>query len=611
MKVDPVFTESNDGQVRKSIAQFMWGFQPHFRSGLERATRDVFEQVGFGIGARAFLIGFTDDPDRPFPVCFEPEHDALASVDLSSVVAEAHQRYANSDESRTMFGSRRHHERIHRGYIDTFRGDAIRDALAGSPEGSGLTFYVGSSALVDGAFEVHPVVAVPTARWESKPELSRDQVDRYPVVRSFQHSLMRELLRAATDDLSRSEPPEDFSVAWSDRSELIRKAARAFVQSVSVFSGYEFQSELTVALDEISAQPYEGRSGAGSLLLASKDNPHVQTVLEFVKPIRVSQTRSVRKALEMADSNHHLLCDGANVVGLARLRDSYTRDGEDAFVFTIASRSVWELSHADVPLLRVSNTRPTFPEPRLEPSHFMSVTRRLFPEIGTPEVSVLWGLAEAASAAAHGTMLVVHREADNEAKRLVPQAQQIHPQLLAPQVLAAVTSIDGAVLVDPTGTCHAVGVILDGHASGKGDASRGARFNSAVRYHDAEAGNCMVIIVSEDGMINLLPDLRRQVAAASVEKVVTQLEGTMTDDPDFEVFFRYWNHLESLAFYPSADQCGRINAARTVLEEHRAKPPTGRDPNEGNLGWITHVSWEPFTPNPEMHSSYFLDEPGA
>lgn len=54
--------------MRKSIAQFMWGFQPHFRNGLERVARDVFEQVGFGLGARAFLVGFTDDPERPFPV---------------------------------------------------------------------------------------------------------------------------------------------------------------------------------------------------------------------------------------------------------------------------------------------------------------------------------------------------------------------------------------------------------------------------------------------------------------------------------------------------------------------------------------------------------------
>lgn len=250
----------------------MWGFQPHFRTGLERVARDVFEQIGFGLGARAFLVGFTDDPDQVFPVCFEPEHDPLAAVDLSSVVADARQRYEESDESRMMYGSRRHHERIHRGYLDSFRAEAVRDALANSPEGSGLTFFVGSSVLVDGTYEVHPVVALPTARWESKSALSRVRVERYTVVPSFQHSLMQELLRAATDDLSRSTPPEDFSLRWSDRSELIRKAARAFVQSVSVFSGYEFPSELTVALDEISAQPYEGRSGSGGLLLASKAN---------------------------------------------------------------------------------------------------------------------------------------------------------------------------------------------------------------------------------------------------------------------------------------------------------------------------------------------------
>jgi DisA bacterial checkpoint controller nucleotide-binding len=586
----------------------MWGFQPHFRNGLERVARDVFEQIGFGLGARAFLVGFTDDANQVFPVCFEPEQDPLAAVDLSSVVADARKRYEESDESRMMYGSRRHHERIHRGYLDSFRAEAVRDALADSPEGSGLTFFVGSSALVDGTYEVHPVVAVPTARWESKPALSRVQVDRYTVVPSFQHSLMRELLSAATADLSRSTPPEDFSFRWSDRSELIRKAARAFLQSVSVFSGYEFPSELTVALDEISAQPYEGRSGAGGLLLASKANPHVETVLEFVKSIRVSETRAMRKALEMADRQHHLLCDGEKVVALARLRDTYEPADENVFMFNVVSRGVWELSHDQVPLLRVSNTRPALPQPRLDAQHFKSVVCRLFPEISEAEADVLWGLAEAASAASHGTMLVVHRNASEEAARLIPQAQQVLPKLLDSKLLAAVTSIDGAVLVDPTGTCRAVGVILDGHASGKGDSSRGARFNSAVRYHETQKGECLVIIVSEDGMINLLPNLRRQVARGSVEAVVRQLEESLTDDPDYEVFFRHWEHLESLAFYLTAEQCDRINAARTRLEDHRARPdPDDRDPNEGPVGRITHVGWTPFAPDPEMDSSYFLD----
>jgi hypothetical protein len=206
-------------------------------------------------------------------------------------------------------------------------------------------------------------------------------------------------------------------------------------------------------------------------------------------------------------------------------------------------------------------------------------------------------------------MLVVHRNASEEAARLTPQAQQIRPQRLDSRVLAAVTSIDGAVLVDPNRTCHAVGVILDGHASGKGDPSRGARFNSAVRYHDTQTGQCLVIIVSEDGMINLLPDLRRKVSRESVEAAVGQLEKSLTDDPDYEVFFRHWEHLEALAFYLTPDQCERINAARTALENHRARPhPDDHDPTEGMVGRITHVGWTPFAPDPEMNSSYFLGE---
>ena len=117
------------------------------------------------------------------------------------------------------------------------------------------------------------------------------------------------------------------------------KLALTPVQSVSVFSGYEFPSELTVALNEISAQPYEGRSGSGGLLLASEANPHVEPILEFVKPIRVSETRSMRKALEMADPQHHLLCDGEKVVG-ARLRDTYEPADENAFVFNVREAMV-------------------------------------------------------------------------------------------------------------------------------------------------------------------------------------------------------------------------------------------------------------------------------
>ncbi len=114
---------------------------------------------------------------------------------------------------------------------------------------------------------------------------------------------------------------------------------------------------------------------SGGLLLASKSNAHLEFVLDFVKPIGLSETRSVRKALEMTGGGQQLLCDGAEVLGLARLRNSYLPSAESAFVFSVMSRGVWELSHNQVPMLRVTNTRPTLPQPHLDPQHFVDVAQ--------------------------------------------------------------------------------------------------------------------------------------------------------------------------------------------------------------------------------------------
>jgi hypothetical protein len=54
-----------------------------------------------------------------------------------------------------------------------------------------------------------------------------------------------------------------------------------------------------------------------------------------------------------------------------------------------------------------------------------------------------------------------------EAARLSAQATLIEPALLSPELLRQATGIDGAVLFDPDGTCHALGVILDGTATAK------------------------------------------------------------------------------------------------------------------------------------------------
>jgi DNA integrity scanning protein DisA with diadenylate cyclase activity len=76
---------------------------------------------------------------------------------------------------------------------------------------------------------------------------------------------------------------------------------------------------------------------------------------------------------------------------------------------------------------------------------------------------------------------------------------------MTPSVLRLVTNIDGAVLIEPSGMCHAIGAILDGLATEKGDSSRGSRYNSALRYVNSSKYPVLAVVVSEDGWIDLLP----------------------------------------------------------------------------------------------------------
>ena len=146
----------------------------------------------------------------------------------------------------------------------------------------------------------------------------------------------------------------------------------------------------------------------------------------------------------------------------------------------------------------------------MSPSLFVDSMRRVFASVSDDNIRSIWRLAQTAVGQSKGTMLVVTTAAAQEAKRLAPQALAIEPQTIDSALLRSLTKIDGAVLLTPDGTRHAVGVILDGIATGVGDPGRGARYNSAVRY-TASSAPCLIVIVSEDGMIDVHPELAPRV----------------------------------------------------------------------------------------------------
>ncbi|QWG44734.1 hypothetical protein EXW31_10730 [Bacillus mycoides] len=74
-------------------------------------------------------------------------------------------------------------------------------------------------------------------------------------------------------------------------------------------------------------------------------------------------------------------------------------------------------------------------------------------------------------------------------------------------VLNQISSIDGAIYLDSDGDVHGIGVILDGPANELGDSSRGARYNSAIKYNNSKVkinNNTLIIVVSEDGYIDIV-----------------------------------------------------------------------------------------------------------
>lgn len=581
-----------EGIVRQTITQFMWGYQSHFRMSLEGLAEESLREIGLPVGPRAYLVGFADNAEAPFDICIEPESGPFQQVDLAGVLFRTEELYASHEDRHTIHTHPSAHEQYHTRLQDECRRLALSEALAAAPGGAGREFFCGPGVPI-APYRVYPVVGVVASRWRGAPALTSSSPYRISVHQSLQHAVIDNVLRAAARALACQTPPSTIIDGVSDGLAIARIAASEFVDGIVARTGQFVGSGFRDALDSVSAQPYEGRAGVGSLVLAPRGHESVEVDIAFEQQVSVRSTRALRKVLEMSDPDLHLLTDGRDVYGMGRLADSYASAGEECFGVTVVGRGSWELAHNGTPLLRVNNGSARLPREPISKERFVDTVIRSFQDADATSADLLWSLAGACADQTHGTMLVVHPSAADEGARLLPQALTIEPRLLEGSALRAVTSIDGAVLVSPDGLCHAVGVILDGLATGTGAASRGARYNSAVRYLAGGGKGSLVIIVSEDGTIDLLPTLRRRVRREEVEAAVDRMVSAAAGDVEFEEFHRREDHVRALAFYLNADQCEAVNSARAAVEELRWQQSQMR------------IHYSPIQPNDEMDDSYF------
>jgi hypothetical protein len=371
---------------------------------------------------------------------------------------------------------------------------------------TGRTVFVGEGASVAG-HRVHPVLSVDSAALAALPRLGTTRVSEAPVTVSLTHGLVEELLRTATHALAAAEPPASISPIEADvPDDALRRAAKRLVHSAASVAGLGTGHELFDALDALASTGYEGQPGSGTVILTAEGHPHVDLAIRLRSPVPVRERLQFRKLLEIADHQLGLLVDGTSVFGLGAISEQYDGATEDLFRLTVVEQGVWTLSHHGQPLLRVANGRPQLPRPRMPRELFEHAMHQVFSGVDDGDVEAIWRLAQTAVGEGRGTMLVVTTAAQQEAHRLAPQAIAIDPQPIGSRMLRSLTRIDGGVLLTPDGVCHAVGVILDGIATGVGDPGRGARYNSAVRYLAATPAPCLALIISDDGMIDILPE---------------------------------------------------------------------------------------------------------
>lgn len=379
---------------------------------------------------------------------------------------------------------------------------AVRTCLDRADREQGMRSFSGSRMRV-GRRELLPVV-----------RFDRDVLDAQPALgvtppgggcRSLLEGIARTLLSEATRGLRGVEGVEsDLEQLIRDPEDILRTAGRWMMITAGRAAGHpEGLIGLFDEVNEIASLRYEGRDPSGRMILGPLDHSLVKIVIRLEEPVPLGEPAWARKILEVSTTDLCVLSDSVQINAFGSIAGEYDGGG-DFFVIDFTGYQRWELRHAGTTLMRVAYGIPALPEDPLDQDAFRTVLRTELGELEEDAVARIWAVVRAALDQRYGALVVV-TDAAHEAARLSSQGTPIEPVLLSDETIERVTSIDGAVLIDTSGRCHAIGVILDGRVrEGIGSPARGARYNSAVRYVDSAGEPAVAVVVSEDGTIDVV-----------------------------------------------------------------------------------------------------------
>lgn len=572
--------------MKHRIDQFMWSFQQHFRVAVEHELERALLKIGLIVRVQVLLVGFAIANDVRHRLCVEPEDGVLSPVDLSDVSALAEKLYSADPESEFMYSD----TRLQQSWLNTLRSRAQAKALATKIEESGvfseMSFFASHSTPI-GSYRVHTCVGIAMPDIDTLPALESDRVNFRYVGRSLQHEVINECLNRADRALYLPDPGASTGVLGST-DDIVKTAANRLVEGMVYRTG-GVASSLFRATNEFTSLSYERANDTKGCLIITDAKSAVKLAnVRFQNPVSMHNARSMRKLLELSDDSTSILADCGKAYGLG----DYNAVA-DSIEIRVRGYADWEALFNGITLIRVRNGCAKLPpKPPITRERFVDLAGRT---VGSIELDSIWNIIDKAQMSGHGMTLVISHDPAGEISRLGGQAIPIAPHCLSPTDIVRLGRIDGAVILGSDGLCYAFGVILDGDAEyERGDSSRGARFNSAVRYQRTKATDSLVVVISDDGMVDLIPSLKPKMHRQRVEQAVIDFCTICATDPvDGEKFANAFDTVEELAFYLNKDQCDRINENHKIEMDRRAEA--------GEYASI----FIPLRPHPDMDDSYF------
>ncbi|HEY9768393.1 MAG TPA: DNA integrity scanning protein DisA nucleotide-binding domain protein [Coleofasciculaceae cyanobacterium] len=493
---------------------FIWRWQHIFQNVVERLLKNIFQILELPTVSNIFVLAIPISTENVAKICFEPEDCGFMPHNFKQVFNLSKEHFDNDPEQLFFRGS----PHLNQAHKDSLYPKALRKAVQSilnqhDLEQKQVSFC--SFPVQKNEHWVMTVVQLNQQCFDSQYCLTKEMHEihsmrKYRIDRCFLEAVIYQILEESELELQRPSAGNTSLIANPER--VIEDAASNFLKSIEVHVNQWNKVDLLSFANAIAAERYEGTIGKGRLIVCQTNHPDISAKVKLKVPIEIYNYRGIRKLLEVSSNQMALLCDGESVWGFGVPLDTYQPSLENLFEIRFVEHHTWELVHAENIMLRVKYRQPRLPRPRFDREVFNEQLERLF-QVSRTTASILVEAVEAAVEQRHGTMLMITTEAKQETARLAAQSTPIEPIMASRKIISHISNVDGAILISPDGIVHSFGVILDGQASKNGNSSRGARYNSAIRYVDAEKSrniDCLALIVSEDGYVDIYPSMKAQ-----------------------------------------------------------------------------------------------------